>query len=98
MGGLSFLISPSSETREAEQRLLSLCHLKKHLKHNFKFELFIEIKLCEHFQISKRIYLQTKSETKLMSGTVIKFHYVHVLSKTVSSQMQHLQHNFKVNY
>ena len=33
-----------------------------------------------------------------MSGTVIKFHYVHVLSKTVSSQMQHLQHNFKVNY
>ena len=33
-----------------------------------------------------------------MSSTVIKFHYVHVLSKTVSSQMQHLQHNFKVNY
>ena len=33
-----------------------------------------------------------------MSGTVIKFYYVHVLSKTVSSQMQHLQHNFKVNY
>ena len=33
-----------------------------------------------------------------MSGTVIKFPYVHVLSKTVSSQMQHLQHNFKVNY
>ena len=33
-----------------------------------------------------------------MSGTVIKFHYVHVLSNTVSSQMQHLQHNFKVNY
>ena len=33
-----------------------------------------------------------------MSGTVIKFHYVHVLSKTVSSQMQHLQHNFKVDY
>ena len=32
-----------------------------------------------------------------MSGTVIKFHYVNVLSKG-SSQMQHLQHNFKVNY
>ena len=33
-----------------------------------------------------------------MSGTVIKFYYVHVLSKTVSSQLQHLQHNFQVNY
>ena len=37
-------------------------------------------------------------KVRQMSGTVIKFHYVHVLSKTVSSQMQHLQHNFKVNY
>ena len=44
--------------------------------------------------MSKRIYLQTK----LISGTVIKFHYVHVLSKSVLSQMQHLQHNFEVNY
>ena len=26
------------------------------LWHNFKFELFIDIKLCEHFRISKRIY------------------------------------------
>ena len=33
-----------------------------------------------------------------MSGTVIKFDQVHVLSNTVSSQMQHLQHNFRVNY
>ena len=32
-----------------------------------------------------------------MSGIVIKFHYVHVLSIKVSF-MQHLQHNFKVNY
>ena len=66
-----FFISPSSETCEArEQRLISLCHVisRKHLEHNFKFELFIEIKLCEHFRISKRIYLQTK----LMSGIVIK--------------------------
>ena len=30
-----------------------------------------------------------------MSGTVINFHYVNVMSKG-SSQMQHLQHNFKV--
>ena len=33
-----------------------------------------------------------------MSGIVIKFYYVHVLSKTVSTQLQHLQHNFQVNY
>ena len=30
------------------------------LQHNIKFELFTEIKLREHFRISKRIYLQTK--------------------------------------
>ena len=34
----------------------------------------------------------------MFSGTVIKFCYVHILSKSGSSQMQHLQHNFKVNY
>ena len=49
--------------REArKQRLICLCHLKKTLilQHNFKFELFIEIKLCEHFRISKRIFVQAK--------------------------------------
>ena len=33
-----------------------------------------------------------------ISDTVVKFHYVHVKPQSVSSQMQHLQHNFKVNF
>ena len=56
-----FFIRPSSETHEArKQRLICLCHLKKTFMYNFKFELFIETKPCEHFRISKRIFLQAK--------------------------------------
>ena len=61
-----FFISPFSQTHEAwKQRFISLCHLKKTWEHNFKFELFIEIKLCEHFRISKRIYSQIPCEQRL---------------------------------
>ena len=61
-----FFISPFSQTHEAwKQRFISLCHLKKTWEHNFKFELFIEIKLCEHFWISKWIYLQIPCEYRL---------------------------------
>ena len=34
---------------------------------------------------------------KLIFDTVIKFHQVHVWSKSVLSHMQHLQHNLKSN-
>ena len=33
---------------------------------------------------------------KLIVDTVIKFHQVHIWSKSVLSQMQHLQHNLKL--
>ena len=56
------------------------------------------IVLREHFRISKQIYLQTKFGFRSQTWFLILFHYVHVQSKSVSSQMQHLQHNFKVNH
>ena len=66
-----FFISPSSETCDARNVYVIS---RKHLQHNFKFELFIEIKLCEHFQISKRIFLQAKYIGKSSaSGPKVEF-------------------------
>ena len=46
------------------------------LQHNIKFELFTEIKLSEHFRISKRIYLQTKFiGNSSASGPKVDFWY-----------------------
>ena len=54
------------------------------------------------FQNESALYRQSilvnlrLSVPKLISDTVIKFHQVLISSKSVLSQMQHLQHNFKL--
>ena len=56
------------------------------------------VKIFEFQNESTKSNLQTKfwlPVPMLISDAVIKFHYV---NKSFSSQVQHLQHNFKVNY
>ena len=77
MSSLSFLlVHPAKHAGHKKRDKYVFVISRKHLQHNFKFELFFEIKLREHFRISKWIFLQAKFIGKsLASGPKVDFWY-----------------------